>query len=74
MVEDDLVDVLLDGLLLAEDDVALSLNVGIAELGVLEDVGEELEHLEGVRRERRRRRREGEERRGEEGGPWGRPS
>lgn len=51
VVKDDLVDVLLNSLLFSENDASLSLDVSIAELRVLEDVGEELEHLGRVRRE-----------------------
>jgi hypothetical protein len=43
VVEDDLLELLVDLLLLAEDDVALALDGGVLELGVLEDVGEDVD-------------------------------
>lgn len=49
VVEDDLLDLLLDLLGLAEDDVALALDGALLELGVLEDVGEDVDALGHVR-------------------------
>lgn len=48
VVEDDLLNLLLDLLGLAEDDVALALDGALLELGVLEDVGEDVDALRNV--------------------------
>lgn len=48
VVKDDLLDLLLDLLGLAEDDVALALDGGLLELGVLEDIGEDVDALGNI--------------------------
>jgi hypothetical protein len=49
VVEDDLLDLLLNLLRLAQDNVTLSLDGGLLELGVLQDVGEDIDALGDVR-------------------------
>jgi hypothetical protein len=49
VVEDDLLDLLLDLLGLAEDDVALTLDSRRLKLGVLEDIGDDVDALGNVR-------------------------
>lgn len=49
VVEDDLLHLLLDLLGLAEDDIALALDGRLLELGVLQDIGEDVNALGDVR-------------------------
>lgn len=48
VVEDNLLDLLLDLLRLAQDHVTLALNGGLLELGVLKDIGEDIDTLRHV--------------------------
>jgi hypothetical protein len=52
VVEDNLLELLVDLLLLPKDDVALALNGGLLELGVLKDIGKDLNRLSDVILER----------------------